>query len=186
MENLYFPLFLVALAVVVILVFNKARTGDSRNRRSASRPSGRLADIERPRRSRERLGAAARLQSNKGLSTRGDIWQTKRERAAKESFAKPAPGSAYRATYLGPGPGGAVGGSGAGELKDQGVSEAEYLSIGEYLSKAAQEEARERAKKAAEEEAGLSMTAVKYDPVSSESSSDDDDKKPKKRAGFNP
>lgn len=185
MENLYFPLFLIALAVVVILVFNKGRTGDSGHRRSAGRPSGRLADIERRPGSRKRLGAAARLESAQG-ATRGDIWQTKRERAAKETFAKPAPGSAYRATYLGPGPGGVGGGRSAGELKEQGASEAEHLSIGEYLSKAAREEAQERARKAAEEKAGLSMTAMKYDPVDGDPSSDDEEKKPITRAGFKP
>lgn len=186
MENLYFPLFLVALAIVIIWAFTKARAGHSRDRRSASRPSGRLVDVERPPRSRARLGAAARLQSGQGRSTPGDIWQTKRERAAKESFSEPAPGSAYRATYLGPGPGTAERVSSAGELKEQKVSEAEHLGIDEYLSKAAREAARERAKKAAEEEAGLSMTAMKYDPAGDESTSDDVEKKPNRRAGFKP
>lgn len=184
MENLYFPLFLVALAIVVIGVFNKARAGHSRGRRSASRPSGRLVDVERPPRSRERPGAAARPRPGQGSSTRGDIWQTKRERAAKETFSEPAPGSAYRATYLGPGP--AERSTGGGELKDQNVSDAEHVSIEEYLSKAAREEARERAKKAAEEETGLSMTAMKYDPAGDESTSDEAEKKPNKRAGFKP
>lgn len=186
MENLYFPLFLVALAIVVIWFFTKARTGHSRDRRSASRPSGRLVDVERPPRSKERLGAAARLQSGQGRATPGDIWQTRRERAAKESFSEPAPGSAYRASYLGPGPGTPERVSTAGELKEQKVSEAEHFGIDEYLSKAAREAARERAKKAAEKEAGLSMTAMKFDPAGEESTPDDEEKKLDKRAGFKP
>lgn len=184
MENLYFPLFLVAVAIVVIWAFNKSRASSSRDRRS-TRPTGRLADLEPPRRPRERPGPGARIQSGQGHSARGDIWQTRREKVNKGSFSADSQIGTYSASYLGPGPGEAKGARGR-ELKDQEVTEAEHLGIDEYLSKAERDKARARAEKAAKEEAGLSMTAMKYDPADSDSASEDEERKPGRRAGFKP
>ncbi len=186
MEILYFPLFLVVVAVGVVWLFKKATNGSTRDRRSSSRNSGRFTDPERWSGSHNRPGAAARLQSGQGRSNPRDIWQTKRERAAKESFGHAASSGVYAAGYIGPDSRPGVRRSGATELRDQEVSEAEHRGIDEYLTKSEREAARREAERAAEEAGGLSMAAMKYDPSADADLGGEDEQKRKRSAGFKP
>lgn len=200
MEILYFPLFLIVVAVGVIWLFKRATNGGARSRKSASQPAsqlvGRLADLERRPESRARLGAAARLQSGQRSSPGGDIWQTKRERAARESFNQTSSRGIYHAGYIAPdsqpGSGLNLRGSGVAELRDQQVSEAEHKSIDEYLTKSEREAAerkaaeREAAEREAEKAGGLSMSAMKYDPAADAESGAEEAQKRKGSAGFKP
>lgn len=181
MENFYFPLFLVVAAIVVVLVFKKAGSRD-RSPQSGSRiartPAGRSADADRLARNLDRRGPAA--PRSPGPAKSKDIWQTRRERAAKDSFAETAARRAtHHAGFLGPSADADRGSHGGYELREQNISASEHLGIDEYLTK----REREEAERAAREAGGLSMTAVKYEPGDADSA---DDKDRKKQASFKP
>lgn len=180
MEILYFPLFLVVVAVSVIWLFKSKAEDEGSRPKEKNQAFGGLTDEVRRRRrpSSDRLGSAARPRSGQA-SVKGDIWQTRRERAAKESFSESTSRQGvYHAGYIGP-TSQTVSSRPGGELEDQAVSEAEHLSIDEYLSK----QEKEEAEKAAKEE-GFSMTAMKYEPA--DESQKEDEETRKKRAGFKP
>lgn len=182
MENLYFPLFLVVAAIVVVLVFKRAGSSDrSRRPRVAKTPAGRIANADLLRRDMDRLGRPSLHRSNPANPK--NVWQTRRERAAKDSFAEEtARRGTHFAGYLGPESEARYGSQhrrqGEYELKDQDISRAEHLSIDEYLTKREREEAEQ-----AEKAAGFSMTAMKYEPTGAASK---DQKGRKKQGGFKP
>lgn len=182
MENLYFPLFLVVAAIAVVLLFKRAGSSDrSRKSRVAKTPAGRTANADLLRRDIDRVGRPSLHRSRPAKAK--DIWQTRRERAAQDSFAETtARRSAHYAGYLGPDVDVKYGSGhrrqGEYELKDQDVSKAEHLSIDEYLTKRQAEEAEQ-----AEQAGGLSMTALKYEPTGASSK---DQKGRKKQGGFKP
>lgn len=182
MENFYFPVFLVVLAIVVVLLFKRAGSGDrSRKSRIARTPAGRTANADLLRRDIDRLGRPSVHRSRSAKAK--DIWQTRRERAAQDSFAETtARHGTHYAGYLGPQIDDEFSrrprGQGGYELTEQDVSTAEHLSIDEYLAKRQEEEAEQ-----AGEAGNLSMTAVKYEPSDASSK---DQKGRKKRAGFKP
>ena len=157
MELIYFPAFLVLAAGLVIWLFRRGKEED-RSYRSSRRSRGssaRSAD-NRPR----VQGNKARLQSGQGSESPGDIWRRKRERATKASFAAPPTTGVYQATYAQP-----ESDRRDRNLADQEVNEAEMLGLDEYFSKQEAEKARKAAEQEAREEsAGLSMTAMKYEP----------------------
>lgn len=179
MENYYFPLFLVVLAAVVIGIFRMFGSGQRSSTSRVSRtPAGRIANDDRLRRNTDRLGPSAKRSPSTAAKPK-DIWQTRRERAAKDSFAETAARrGTHHAGYIGP-YADAERGYGRYEMKDQNISKSEHLGIDEYLTKSE----REKAEAEAEEAGGLSMTAMKYEPADTSSESGEDRKK---RAAFKP
>lgn len=176
MENLYFPLFLVAIAVVVIWLFKGA--GKKRPDRTPVRRTSVSRDI----------GATGRRSTGRHVPASGtrkphDPWQLKRERAAQERFTAGKSGSAQlQANYIGPAPKFSSQKGEAGNLKDQEISHTEHLGIDEYFSKVEREK-RAKEKKAAEQD-GLTMTAVKYQSVDESEASED--VPAKEQGGFKP
>lgn len=178
MENLYFPIFLVVLAVVVIWFFKKAGSQRAnRESRSLRSPAGRTIGADALSRNTDRRGPSA---PRSVVGKPKDIWQTRRERAAEESFGVTAPRTGvHHAGFLAPDDANERHRPRHFEVPDQQISDAEHLGIDEYLSKREGELPEEGA-----EAAGLSMTAVKYEPSGGSDSESGDGRK--KRVSFKP
>jgi hypothetical protein len=183
MENYYFPLFLVVMAAVVIWIFRRVGSGRrSSTSRVSKTPAGRIANADRLHRNTDRLGPSAKRRLSTAAKPK-DIWQPRRDRAAKDSFAETAARrGTHHAGYIGP-HADAERRYGRYELKDQDISKSEHSGIDEYLSNRERERAKAEAEAKAKEAGGLSMTAMKYEPADASSESAEERKK---RAGFKP
>lgn len=169
MENLYFPLFLVAVAVVVIWLYQKSKNAGDRRAKLRKQRSARAGS---------RVGYTAAT----GVSTSDKMWSARRQHARHEIDPRNRDGGqphTIQADYLGPyGTKSSVGES-RSKVGEQGVDEVEYVGLDEYI---AAERARAEARKAKEEKE-LTMTAVKYEPT--EAAENDDTPQPR-QAGFKP
>ena len=173
MEQFYFPIFLIVVAVFVVWIFRKAQSERSRRNRRSTRKSN-TSQSAGHRSSvawREPVGDQHKAK---------DVWHPKRERVFKGSFKSESEHGVIHAGYAGP-----YATSGGklhtkAEIRDQDISEAEHLGIDEYLTK----QEKEAAKAAAKQEEGLTMTAMKYEPVGS--SSEEEEKTPEKKRAFKP
>jgi hypothetical protein len=183
MENIYFPIFLVVLAVFVIWLFNRSKGGRiKREDRRYKSSSGRMLNNENLQRSVDRKGPAAGYVSKHSPRASDAMWRKRKQRARHEHSRANSPGAdhnVFQADYLGPG---RKSGSGrdAGLLQEQVSHDTEHLGIDEYLTKTA----KARKAQAAQEDKEFSMTAMKYDPA--DSSSEEAEGGKKKQAGFKP
>jgi len=191
MEILYFPLFLVVAAVLVIWLFSRARSNSRRRKsRDVKTPSGRSANSDRLQRSMDRRGPAVGRRPQIGGNTANDMWRTRRQRAKHQASAVSEPGVDSQVFYAGFTEKPKTYGSrknGEDGLQDQDVPQTEHIGIEEYLSKKERERiAAEKAaaERAAAEGSGLTMTAIKYE--SGEESASDNAQPKEKQAGFKP
>jgi hypothetical protein len=186
MEILYFPLFLVVAAVLVIWLFSRARKDSRRrNSRDVKTPAGRTVNVDRLQRSTDRRGPAAGYHDRVGGKKANEMWRSRRKRASHNTYAvndREGDRDVYYAGYMGPRTNFSTKHGNDGELKDQDVSQTEHIGIEEYLSK--HERERAAAEAAAAKESALSMTAIKYEP--SEDADSKEDKPASKQASFKP
>lgn len=188
MEILYFPLFMVALAGLVLWFWGRTRQHGKAGRlsyREAAEArkgdSGRLVETDRLARTFDRRGPAARKVVDPGPSKSQDMWRSRRQRASHVPGrnALDDDSDVFYAGYLAQGEHHPAARQKDQPLPDQRISESEHVGIDEYLSKKARERARQEAA-----EQGLTMTAMKYEPA--DASSEKTGKPGKKRASFKP
>lgn len=183
LENLYFPIFLVAMALLVIWVFHKSKKGMDRRE-----------DLRHQRRTRARRQAARRTHradssmpsvnppAASGIATSEKMWASRKRRANYRGSSAYISGEAHgtlEAGYLGPDKPRGERIATADSISDQKISKLDYVGFDEYL---ARERAEARRSEAAQSDE-FSMTAVKYE---SPGEASDEEGVDNKQAGFKP
>ncbi len=182
-ENFYFPIFLLVMAVFVVWLFNRFKDSDTRTSYKKRRrsTSGRyLNENSKLQRSVSRSGPAAGHRPQHGLKTQDAMWRSRNQRARHQQRPDnrgDVGSGVFQASYLNYTNRQNQKSGSAGIIGEQGVSDTEYTGLDEYLTK---KKAQEKFQEAGQE-GSLSMTAVKFEPVSK--SSDDEAPGEKKQAG---
>ena len=183
MENLYFPLFLGAMAVLVIWLYHKSQKArDKAEDRKYQAQFGQRRKT-RPSRPVIRKNPKSKRVAAAGASTSERMWSARHQRAHKVSPGNPSgvpQSKTIQANYIGhsltekPGP------EENWSVRDQDVNPVDYVGFDEYTAKRRAEAAAKSAREADE----LSMTAIKFE--SPDQAVDEKEEGAVKRAGFKP
>lgn len=182
-ENLYFPLFLLVAGLLVVWLFNRLRdSGGSVSKRRSSNSGKNLQQNAKLQRSITPKGPAVGRSPNHGLKTQDAMWRSRRQRAKHHGVednpdANNSP--VFTAGYLDPSEVWGQPEGQKGSIDEQSVRDTEYTGLDEYLAK----KAAEAKLKKEQEEKELSMTAMKYEPVESNS---EEEEELKSQGGFKP